>query len=151
QGAVAGGEDLLRVEPGARSRFAEALPERPHRGGAHESLAVRRRLGVLEDAVGRHERHHAVHVVAVECFVEPVDGVERGLRLGVGHAGPSRSSILPDRRTVAPWDTIAARWPRERRPRRMLRRTRPRSTARRWRRCRSATPWNSTSPGVVWW
>ena len=35
-------------------------------------------------------------------------------------------SILPDRRRVAPWDTIAARWRREPRPRRMPPRSRPR-------------------------
>src|SRR2546426_5830881 len=85
--AVGDGEDLLGLEARAGCGQEEALPEGPHRSGPFEPLAVRRRQRVLEHAVRRHQRHHAVHVVAIERVVEPIDDVARGVGLGVRHAG----------------------------------------------------------------
>src|SRR5262245_47860756 len=92
-GAVAGAEDLLGLEASAGRRLKEALPEAADRRRAHESLAVRRRQGVLEHAIGRHQAHHAVDVVAIERLVEAADDIERGLGLGLGlgHAVASRA------------------------------------------------------------
>src|SRR6266545_2637428 len=82
---VADGEDLLRLEARAGCGLEEAPPEGSHRCGPLEALAVRRRQRVLEHTVGRHQRHHAVDVVAIELVVEPTNDLERGPRFGVGH------------------------------------------------------------------
>src|SRR5262245_50705976 len=60
--AIARAEDLLGLEAGTGRRLKEALPEAADRRGALEAFAVRRWQGVLEHAIGRHQRHHAVDV-----------------------------------------------------------------------------------------
>src|SRR5262249_61946285 len=80
--AVAGGEDLLRLEARAGRGLKERPPERANRPRALEPLAVRRRQGVLEHAVGRHQRHHTVDVVAGERLLAPPT---------YGPAGPGRA------------------------------------------------------------
>src|SRR4029453_6795864 len=71
--AVAGGEALLRLEARRGRGLKERPPERAHRARALEPLAVRRRQGVLEHAIGRHQRHPRGDIVAIERLVEPAN------------------------------------------------------------------------------
>jgi len=54
--------------PGVDSK--KCFPDARTAEAAHESLTVGRRLGVLEDAVRRHEAHHAVHVVRLNASLK---------------------------------------------------------------------------------
>src|SRR4029450_2158662 len=139
---VAGGEALLRLQARRGRGLKERPPERAHRTRALEPLAVRRRQGVLEHAVGRHQCHHTVDVVAVERLVEPANDVERGPGRGVGHGGPS-PWVVPD-----PGDHLPRRWPPPPRTRKTPPRSPARSTAQCSTRCRSPTPGISTTPGA---
>ena len=68
----------------------QALPTRAHRRLTCESLAVRRRRRVLEDAVLGHQGHDGVDVVAIEGGIEALDDVG-------GRFGSQRPRIVPEK------------------------------------------------------
>src|SRR5450759_661651 len=91
--AVARDHHLLGFESRARRVVEELVPELAYCFLTDVPLASRRRQRVLEDAVVGHERHHGIHVMPTECFVESGDG-----RFGRGaHAWPIMRVITSPR------------------------------------------------------
>jgi hypothetical protein len=72
------GEHFFGLEVGGGRVAQHPLPEAAHSGLAGEALAIRRWIGVLEDAVVGHQRHHGVNIVAVQSIVEAVNSRDRG-------------------------------------------------------------------------
>jgi hypothetical protein len=71
--AVAGGEQVFRVESGLRRPREELLPEASDRGLPDQAGTVRRRPRVLEHTIARHALHDALDIVTIECLVEAFD------------------------------------------------------------------------------
>src|SRR2546429_9743617 len=88
---VASREYFLGVEVGLRRAGKELLPRRPDPLLPLDALAIRRRAGILEDAIVAHERHERVDVVAIEGVVEAVHDVDDAA--GLGHC--SRPTKYP--------------------------------------------------------